>query len=78
MLYLLCRLNGKINFQLASNIEGFAAFGEIFFEYKDQENKSRIALVQAKHYNVHRPLKNITFEDLLMEMIESNRKKILG
>ncbi|WP_265033665.1 hypothetical protein [Wolbachia endosymbiont (group A) of Sicus ferrugineus] len=53
MLYLLHGLSSKIDFWLASNIEGFGAFDDIFFEYKDQKNKSRIILVQANtnsHY----------------------------
>ncbi|WP_232503081.1 hypothetical protein [Wolbachia endosymbiont of Cimex lectularius] len=58
---------------MASNIEGFGAFDDIFFEYKDQENKSKIVLVQAKHCNTHRASKNITFEDLFID--ENDRKQ---
>ncbi|MGL9760872.1 MAG: hypothetical protein ACR5LB_01385 [Wolbachia sp.] len=75
MLYLLHGLSGKIDFRLASNIEGFGAFDDIFFEYKDQENKSKIFLVQAKYCNTHRPSKNITFEDLFIDGNDRKQQK---
>ncbi|MDR3131639.1 MAG: hypothetical protein LBU02_00880 [Rickettsiales bacterium] len=75
MLYLLHGLSGKIDFWLASNIEGFGAFDDIFFEYEDQENKSKIVLVQAKHCNTHRPSKNITFEDLFIDGNDRKQQK---
>lgn len=75
MLYLLHGLSSKIDFWLASNIEGFGAFDDIFFEYKDQKNKSRIILVQAKHCDTHRPSKNITFEDLFIDGNDRKRQK---
>ncbi|MDR0288578.1 MAG: tetratricopeptide repeat protein [Rickettsiales bacterium] len=75
MLYLLYGLSSKVDFWLASNVEGFGAFDDIFFEYKDQENKSRIILVQAKHCNTHRASKNITFEDLFIDGNDRKRQK---
>ncbi|MGL9731262.1 MAG: hypothetical protein ACR5KX_00190 [Wolbachia sp.] len=75
MLYLLHGLSGKIDFRLASNIEGFGAFDDIFFEYKDQENKSKIFLFQAKYCNTHRPSKNITFEDLFIDGNDRKQQK---
>ncbi|WP_353271421.1 FxSxx-COOH system tetratricopeptide repeat protein [Wolbachia endosymbiont (group A) of Rhorus exstirpatorius] len=75
MLYLLHGLSSKIDFWLASNIEGFGAFDDIFFEYKDQKNKSRIILVQAKHCNTHRSSKNITFEDLFIDGNDRKQQK---
>ncbi|NEV48989.1 tetratricopeptide repeat protein [Wolbachia pipientis] len=75
MLYLLYGLSSKVDFWLASNVEGFGAFDDIFFEYKDQENKSRIILVQAKHCNTHRASKNITFEDLFIDGNDRKQQK---
>ncbi|WP_265030225.1 tetratricopeptide repeat protein [Wolbachia endosymbiont (group A) of Philonthus cognatus] len=75
MLYLLHGLSSKIDFWLASNMEAFGAFDDIFFEYKDQKNKSRIILVQAKHCNTHRSSKNITFEDLFIDGNDRKQQK---
>ncbi|WP_374698934.1 tetratricopeptide repeat protein [Wolbachia endosymbiont (group B) of Limnophora tigrina] len=60
---------------MASNVEGFGAFDDISFEYENQENKSRIVLVQAKHCNTHRPSKNITFEDLFIDGNDRKQQK---
>ncbi|WP_038248521.1 hypothetical protein [Wolbachia endosymbiont of Glossina morsitans morsitans] len=46
-----------------------------FFEYKDQKNKSRIILVQAKHCNTHRSSKNITFGDLFIDGNDRKQQK---
>ncbi|WP_264732266.1 tetratricopeptide repeat protein [Wolbachia endosymbiont (group A) of Sphaerophoria taeniata] len=75
MLYLLHGLSSKIDFWLASNIEGFGAFDDIFFKCKDQENKSRVVLAQAKHCNTYRPSKNITFEDLFIDGNDRKQQK---
>ncbi|MFP3031074.1 MAG: hypothetical protein ACEY3M_08000, partial [Wolbachia sp.] len=75
MLYLLHGLRGESDFWLASNIEGFGAFDDIFFDYKDQKNKSRIILVQAKHCNKPRLSKNITFGDLFVDGNDRKRQK---
>lgn len=75
MLYLLHGLSSKVDFWLASNVEGFGAFDDISFEYENQENKSRIVLVQAKHCNTHRPSKNITFEDLFIDGNDRKQQK---
>ncbi|MFP3020454.1 MAG: hypothetical protein ACEY3F_03815 [Wolbachia sp.] len=75
MLYLLHGLSGKIDFWLASNIEGFGAFDDIFFKCKDQENKSRVVLVQAKHRNDPSSSANITFEDLFIDGNDRKRQK---
>ncbi len=74
MLYLLHGLRGESDFWLASNIEGFGAFDDIFFEHEDQ-NKSRIVLVQVKHCNKPRLSKNITFGDLFVDGNDRKRQK---
>ncbi|MDX5487561.1 MAG: hypothetical protein O7150_02055 [Wolbachia endosymbiont of Andrena praecox] len=75
MLYLLHGLSGKIDFRLASNIKGFGTFDDIFFEYKDQTDKSRVVLVQAKHREKPNLSENITFEDLFIDGEDRKKQK---
>ncbi|WP_353275239.1 hypothetical protein [Wolbachia endosymbiont (group A) of Pipizella viduata] len=101
MLYLLHGLSSKIDFWLASNIEGFGAFDDIFFEYIDFWLASNIEVLEPlmifflsiKIRRTNRELSWFKLNTvttlvhqrilllkicLLMETIESDRKRISG
>ncbi|WP_264339438.1 MULTISPECIES: hypothetical protein [unclassified Wolbachia] len=79
MLYLLYGLSSKIDFWLASNIEGFGAFDDIFLSIKIRRTNRELSWFKLNTVTtlVHQRILLLKI-CLLMETIESDRKRISG